>query len=392
MASVDFQSDKSPDRRTLRYALVTLGGCVTIGGAGWLMTPAVPVKPQAPVGPAAIVKTLPLPPIAEAAPVRMPPVEAIAPLPAETAIPAIADAEELLADAGPSITGSPTGAVICDRATEKIRLASQLAQRGAFFASRAGLIDVLEMIAEAKDEKHGAARRTPALAAGLRALDEADDFATGAADADPAARLAVILSSHQTPIAKSPAAKGLLPGQLADLYYRYAQLQLSAAVADEPAGSMALHSLGKLYSQFGRLEPETFPQASRRAFALAQAAVLARPDNYLASHELGVLLAESGHLPEAERVLVAVAAQEPHPTAFRNLARVQRKLGRADYAAANEQHADMLAARTPPNDGNVQWASREQFVAAGDAMGPTQQTPQQGAVQNAVRPGAGMFR
>ena len=74
--------------------------------------------------------------------------------------------------------------------------------------------------------------------------------------------------------------------------------QLAAAVAGEPAGSMALHALGKLDSQLGRIEPQ-HPQADRRAFALQQAALLARDDNHLAAHELGVLLAESGHYVEA---------------------------------------------------------------------------------------------
>ena len=66
------------------------------------------------------------------------------------------------------------------------------------------------------------------------------------------------------------AATGLMPQQLADLYFRYAQLQLAGDVAGEPAGSMALHALGKVYSQLGRTERELNPQADRRACEVAQ--------------------------------------------------------------------------------------------------------------------------
>jgi tetratricopeptide (TPR) repeat protein len=278
------------------------------------------------------------------------------------------EANEMLADAGPAVTGSPTGQVVCRKAEDKIRRASELSQRGALFASRNELLSVLEMIAEAKDEKHGAPRRAVALAAGLRALEEAGDFANRSASSPPSEGMEVILASHRTPVAKSPQAASLTPGQLADLYFRYAQVQLGAAVANEPAGSMALHALGKLYSQFAAIEPGTFPQADRRAFALQQAALLARPDNYLAEHELGVLLAESGHWDEAERTLVRVAQRRNNPVVLRNLARVQRQSGRIAYAEANERQATALAANSPAlMQGPVAWMTPQQFVQAGQS-------------------------
>lgn len=276
------------------------------------------------------------------------------------------DAQALLADSGPTITGSPTGNVVCQRAGEKIRRAQELAQRGALFAARGELLSVLEMIAEAKDQKHGAPRRTIALAHGLRAMEEADDFAA----VSPAAtqrQLVEITFQHQTTVGRAPAAQGSMPLQLAALYFRYAQVELGAAVANEPVGSMALHSLGKLYSQFHLLERETFVFADRRAFALQQASLLSRPDNYLASHELGVLLAESGHFAEAETTLASVAVVQPNPVVLRNLARVQQKLGHADYAVANEQRAQQIAARIPATASGVAWMPAQAFNRTSEA-------------------------
>jgi tetratricopeptide (TPR) repeat protein len=298
--------------------------------------------------------------------------------------PHITEAELLLADASPTATGSPTGAVVSERAQARIRRGYALAQRGASFAARSEFIQVLRMIAEAKDQKHGAPRRTIALANGLRALDEAVDFAPRGPAVDADLNLAVIISSHRTPVAKVPAAEKLLPQQLADLYVRYAQLQLGGSVAGEPAGSMALHALGKVYSQLGRTEPDASPMADRCAFALQQAALLARDDNHLAAHELGVLLAESGHYIESDHLLAQVAAKQPHPVVFRNWARVQRKLGREQLAAMSEQHAQALAARQ--GSGLVTWVPPQALAQKGDSLAPAAPPAQVAATPPRPRP------
>lgn len=280
------------------------------------------------------------------------------------------EADELLADAGATVTGHPTGAMVSEQAQAKIRRGYKLAQRGAYFAARQEFVEVLRMIAEAKDQKRGVARRSIALANGLRALEEATDFAPQGAAIEGRLDFDVIIASHRTPIAKGDADK-LMPQQLGDLYYRYAQLQLGASVAGEPAGSMALHALGKLYSQIGRAEPNRIAQADRRAFALQQAALLARDDNHLAAHELGVLLAETGHFVDSEYILAQVALREPHPVVYRNLARIQRKLGREELAAANEQQAQALAQNGVSSTTGVKWVDPQTLARMGDPLAPS---------------------
>lgn len=287
----------------------------------------------------------------------------------------------LLADATPVTTGEPTDAMVCQRAQEKIRRAYALAQRGAYFAARSELIDALRSIAEAKDQDHAVTRRSAMLASGLRALDEAGDFSPSDAAADAELNIPVIVSSHRTPVGKSPEAAALMPQQLADLYLRYAQKQLGDAVSGEPAGSMALHALGKVYDHLGRLEPERRPLANRRAFALQQAALVARSDNYLAAHELGVLLAESGHFVEAQILLSQVVAREPNPVVLRNLANVERKLGREQAALSNERQAQLIAARTgAPSANGVSWVPPQALAQTSDGLPPNRRmaaAPQQ---------------
>lgn len=308
------------------------------------------------------------------------PTSPVTPVPAP-AEPATSPTAAMLADATPVTTGEPTDAMVSQRAQEKIRRAYALAQRGAYFAARSELIDALRSIAEAKDQDHAVTRRSAMLASGLRALDEAGDFSPSDAEADAELNIAVIVSSHRTPVGKSPEAAALVPQQLADLYLRYAQKQLGDAVSGEPAGSMALHALGKVYDHLGRLEPERQQLADRRAFALQQAALVARSDNYLAAHELGVLLAESGHFGEAQILLSQVVAREPNPVVLRNLAHVERKLGREQAAVANERQAQFYAARTgAPSANGISWVPPQALAQTSDGLPPNRRmaaTPQQ---------------
>ncbi|MEQ8209439.1 MAG: hypothetical protein RH917_06365 [Lacipirellulaceae bacterium] len=291
------------------------------------------------------------------------------------------------AEAPPAIaTGTLTGAKVNEQAIAKIRRGYQLAGRGAYYAARAEFVAVLRMISQAKDSKHGKPRRTLALAAGLRALEEAADFAPQGAELDAEVPVAVIASSHRTPINIDFDNELLLPQQVMDRYFRYAQFKLGGAVAGEPAGSMALHALGKLHSQLGKLEPEQHPQAQRQAYAFQQASLMAHSNNHLAAHELGVLMAEAGHYQEAGDLLNQVVQRQPHPTVLRNLARVQKELGQQQVAVAMRQRAREMERQSGVVNG-VAWVTPDAFSALGRR--PTNMpVSQQSAQQVARHPGA----
>jgi len=261
-----------------------------------------------------------------------------------------------------SVTGVLTDGRVNELAKAKIQHAYAMASRSSLYVARQELIEVLRMISQAKDAQQGTPDRTKALASGLRALREAEDFAPLGTQLEAELDIKVLCASHRTPIAKQPDAAHLLPRLMMDRYIRYAQLQLALSVAGEPAGSMALHALGKLNSQLGRVEPEKNRLADRHAIAFQQAALLAHNQNYLAAHELGVLLATSGHYAESQQLLLHVASREPNAVVYRNLARVQEKLNQPALALASRDQARQLSRQGVTGTNNVQWVSPNQFA------------------------------
>ena len=275
----------------------------------------------------------------------------------------------LIAEVVKECTAATTGALTDQRINElaksKIQKAYGMANRSGYYAARQELIEVLRMISHAKDAHQGVPERTEALASGLRALEEAEDFAPRGAQLEADLAIEVICASHRTPIAKQIDFKDVLPHQMMNGYFRYAQLKLAAAVAGEPAGSMALHALGKLAIHLGKVEPEKHRLSQRQAIAFQQAALLAHSQNHLAAHELATLLADAGHFDEAERLLQQVAARDPNAVVLRNLSLMQEKLGHARQAIANRELAAQMAQRGASGTHNVEWLSPQAFSQSG---------------------------
>jgi tetratricopeptide (TPR) repeat protein len=258
-------------------------------------------------------------------------------------------------------TGVLTDARLEQECRDKIGAAFALAKRGASFAARQELIEVLRKISQAKDTREGTRTRSASLAAGLRALEEAEDFAPRGTQLEAELALEIVCASHRTPLARELDLNTMLPSQMMERYNRYAQIKLAVAVAGEPAGSMALHTLGKLNSQLKATEPEQHPLATRHAVAFQQAALLAHNENYLAAHELGLLLAETGHFPEAKHLLGQVATQQPNAMVYRNLARIHQASGDPTQAQLCRVEGDRLAQMGRGPQTNVDWVSQQDF-------------------------------
>ena len=284
----------------------------------------------------------------------------------------------LLAESANAATGVPTNQRLDELAKKKIQNAYALASRGSLYVARKELVEVLRMISQAKDSQQGSNTRSQALAAGQRALREAEDFVPQGTQLEADLEIDVICASHRTPIAGQLGDEELLPSQLMGVYLRYAQLKLAISVAGEPAGSMALHALGKLDRQLDQLQTNL---DDRRAIAYQQAALLAHNQNHLAAHELAVLLATSGHYEEAHQLFEQVASLEPNAVVFRNLARVQEKLGRQNLALASRSHATQLTQQGATGTHNVQWVSPQEFTRS------TAQPPRFSAAQLPVAQG-----
>ncbi|MEM6799128.1 MAG: hypothetical protein AAF589_06410, partial [Planctomycetota bacterium] len=268
-----------------------------------------------------------------------------------------------------------------------VQKAFALGSHGALYAAKQRFIGVLRRVALAKDAELATNQHSAALAAGLRALDEAEQFIPRGKAVEAELNVAQIAASHSTPLYRQDDnAKWVLPSEAVARYHRYAQHKLAAAVAGNQGGSMALHGLGKTFTRIADIDEDALAQ--RTSMTMYRAAVESHPGNYLAANELGVGLAKAGHYGPARETLEKAIATGGGSTVYRNLAVVQQGLGQPQLAAAANARAEQLAARERANgefsrQQGVQWVDREQLARVGDTYGRS--TPRQAAAPPPAR-------
>jgi hypothetical protein len=256
-----------------------------------------------------------------------------------------------------------------------------LAQRGAMYAARAEFVQVLGRVVQAKDAAANSDAHAQALAAGLRAIDEAEDFVPDGVRVEAELDVRIVASSHRTPVLGGWTAD-VSPHEAVGLYHRYAQKQLAAAAAGEQVGSMALHGLGKVATTLAQ-RGNGDPALVRCALTMYSAALATCPTNHLAANELGVLLVRDGRADEAARLFERTIDLAPSATAYHNLAIAQTKLGFVGEAAANEQESQRLAAQeravgAVSRRAGVEWVTPEQMSGvAQPGLTPTAGMPPQ---------------
>jgi hypothetical protein len=255
------------------------------------------------------------------------------------------------------------------------------AQRGMFYAARASFIESLSAVAQALDAEEGTQRHARALAAGLRALEEAEDFAKAPAATVPVETSQVVVG-HQTPVLKSAA--GVSPLQAQQAYYVFAQEQLAACATGVPIGSAALTGLGRL-SGLMASEPKPLTHNGNAAGVVClQAALIVDANNAVAANELGVFLARQGRLAEARGWLAHSVAIQPRRESCSNLAVVCRELGEGALAARAIQESTELARRETAAGAaaRVRWVDPKVFAGMSGGEAPTRE-PQKPAAESA---------
>jgi tetratricopeptide (TPR) repeat protein len=260
------------------------------------------------------------------------------------AAPVEAPAEEYLPWATERLSG-PEALAALGQAQELVRRASELAARGAQFAARADFVWALGLVAEALDRARGTSQHSRALVSGLRALEEADDFAV-----PPGGRalpLATIVAAHDTPGLWGGDASAASPAEAHQLYCTFAAEQLAAAAGREPVGSLALYGLGKLQTGLAPGGSPAADLALPKAAALYQAALWADEQNFLAANELAMAHVQRGRLAEARELLARAAPAAGRPELWQNLAMVCQRAGDPRVAQAAAVQARLVAARGP---------------------------------------------
>jgi tetratricopeptide (TPR) repeat protein len=268
---------------------------------------------------------------------------------------------------------------IAQEADRHSRQGYELAGRGAYYAARREFTSALRLMAQGLDMEHQTTRHSRALAAGLTAVAEAEDFVRLADRLETDTKVADIVARHRTPVLKG-AAENAAPMEATKSYFTFAQEQLAVAAGHEIAGSMALHGLGKLHVALGQQGSPRIRAAQSKAITFYQASLLVDPRNFLASNDLGVLLARAGSYVEARAALEHSVAIGPQAAGWRNLAEIYRRLGEQQRAARAEQ-LFRVAARDEAGSrngrtsvGRVEWlgpqAFAQTFAQAPDAREP----------------------
>ncbi|MCC6124041.1 MAG: tetratricopeptide repeat protein [Pirellulales bacterium] len=260
---------------------------------------------------------------------------------------------------------------IARQADREIRHGFELAGRGAYFAARSEFIAALRLVAQGLDTERQTTVHGKALAAGLTALREAEDFIPRGSMVEANLDIPALAASHVTPVLKNAASAQTTSLAALKNYLTYAQQKFAAAADREFAGSMALRALGKLHDELAKNQSADIRAAGPKAVVFYQAALLVAPHNYLAANDLGVMYARAGNLRDAREILEHSAAIGRQSTVLNNLAAVYQRLGRNDLAAqAKRQSLSALqaeragrpAAGSAAADGSVMWIAPEAFA------------------------------
>jgi hypothetical protein len=228
--------------------------------------------------------------------------------------------------------------------------AFDLAQRGATFSAACEFQSVLGLCALELDARDGGTSHRDALRLGLIALDESDEFSGEQVDWRDSADVRSVAASHATPVLKQCTQSAVDSIQAVQAYYAFAENQLTIACGGVPGASLAFYGLGRTI-----VVPDTrVAHAAGKAALFHRVALAIAPQNVLAGNELGVLLAQHGHLDEAERMFRQCVAINGTPETYRNLAAIHSRRGdqRASQAAlaagnalaAHDQQTSQLAA------------------------------------------------
>jgi tetratricopeptide (TPR) repeat protein len=271
-----------------------------------------------------------------------------------------------------TIAYAPSETELTTQLLPAVQRGYKLAQRGALFAARTEFVQVLRRVAQCKDASTNTDVHSQALADGLRALDEADDFVPEGIQVEAELDVALAASSHRTPVLQHAPTK-VLPHEAAAMYHAFAKDQLAKAASGEQAGSMALYGLGKVYSRQAECRDNEV-EFVRGAMTMYSAALAACPDNHLAENELGVLLCRTGHAADAARHFERAIDFAPSATTYHNLAVAQQKLGMAGQAAANELESQRLAS-WDRSQGAVSRRAGVQWVSPAEMASVAQPSP-----------------
>jgi hypothetical protein len=244
---------------------------------------------------------------------------------------------------------------------QRLSRAFDLAQRGATYSANSEFRDVISLCALEMDSREGTTRHRDAMRQGLVALDEADELSGQGIDWSDATDVRRATAGHSTPALRGQVPTGVDAIQVVQLYYSYAEERFAFACQGLPGASVAYYGWARTYVQPGA----RYPHAAGKAAMLQRVALRVAPQNVLAGNELGVLLAQHGHLDEAESLFKQCVATDATPEAWQNLAAVYAQKGDAAASRAAITESSKLAASQKAIQTSVNGVSNEVATSSG---------------------------
>jgi len=223
---------------------------------------------------------------------------------------------------------------------QRLGRAFDLAQRGATYSANTEFREVLGLCALELDARNRTTDHRDAFRQGLIALDEADEISGHRIDWTDADDVRLATAGHSTPVLHGGAPAGVDAIQVAQLYYSFAEERFAYACEGMPAASLAYYGLARTFVQPGT----RYMHAAGKSAMLQRVALRIAPQNVLAANELGVLLAQHGHLDEAESMFKQCVVTDATPEAWQNLAVVYARKGDADASRAAMAAGSEMAA------------------------------------------------
>jgi len=223
---------------------------------------------------------------------------------------------------------------------QRLSRAFDLAQRGATYSANSEFREVLALCALELDARNNLTTHRDALHQGLLALDEADEISGQRIDWSDMADVRLVTAGHSTPVLHNGVPAGIDSIQAVQLYYSFAEERFAYACQEMPGASLAYYGLARTFVQPGT----RYTHAAGKAAMLQRVALRIEPKNVLAGNELGVLLAQHGHLNEAESLFEQCVATDATPEAWQNLSVVYARKGDVTASRAALSAGSKLAA------------------------------------------------
>jgi hypothetical protein len=251
-------------------------------------------------------------------------------------------------------------------AKQLLEQAISLANRGAVYSARAQLIVSLRLVAQALDAESQSSQYSEALSQGLKALDEAANFAPAGAQLEADLDIRQIIETHSTPVLHGTSEQPPTPLRALQAYHAFAEERMAVACGCEAVASEVLMVLAKIQPRLIAHDRDAASLAGPRAMSMYQAALIVDPNNYLAANELAVLFATFGQLEDARDLLTHCIRLDPaNPVGWKNLSEVHQRIGEPELARAALEEWRLACQQqeldTGPRQPAVEWVEPSMF-------------------------------